>query len=171
MNSRVSKNLTKRKKLQKRNTQKRNTQKRNTQKRNTQKRKSNRLGGKKKNICYIEPFYKLDKKSNTYIENYKIIDGSRIYYTKHFNISPNSKTILDEYKVSHPNKCVTFARLEDHLLNQYVKAFNHFKKHNNCKVGDKLSYKILVISNKMRLKFKRDFPHHQILVNNTYHCI
>ena len=137
----------------------------------TKKRRRSRVAGKKANICYIEPTYKLNRKTDIYDKNYKIIDGSRVYYTKYFNLNPHSKEILDEYKRENPSKCINFAKMEDHLLNQHVKAINHFNKFKNCKVGDKLSYKVTILSNKMTHKLNRHFPHHQVLINNTLQCM
>ena len=125
---------------------------------------------KKKYACYVEPVHKLDRRTGAYTRNFKIIDGTRVYYTKHFDKNPNSKRILENYQRENPKKCMAFARMEDHILNQQDRAIKHLNKTGSCKIGDKLSYKVTILSGKMREKLGDNYTHHETLIDDVMRC-
>ena len=125
---------------------------------------------KKKYACYIEPVHKLNRRTGAYTTNFKIIDGTRVYYTKHFDKNPNSRRILERYQRENPKKCMAFARMEDHILNQQDRAIKHLNKTGSCKVGDKISYKVTILSRKMREKLGDNYTHHETLIDDVMRC-
>ena len=133
-------------------------------------RKSRERARKKVYSCFIEPVHKFNRETDKYETNYKIIDGTRVYYTKHFDKNSESVRILENFQRENPNKCMAFARMEDHILNQQKRAVAHLNKFKNCKIGDKLSYKVTILSGKMTNKLDHHFPHHQILLDDIMRC-